>query len=149
MESAQMEYSEDYSDSPFLTFIGTKLIEWRDGYARIRLDLQPHHLNRSGVCHGGLLSALMDHGGAFSGLYCTVPGNKRYSMTLSLSANFLAQSRSGSLFVTGERMSGGRKIYFASTEVKTDEGLLVAASTSVHRYRSGSEAPEGLPPAGA
>jgi uncharacterized protein (TIGR00369 family) len=141
-----MEYGEDYSDSPFLTFIGTKLLDWGDGYARIGLDLKPHHLNRSGVIHGGLLSALMDHGGAFSGLYCTVPGNKRYSMTLSLNSNFLAQGSTGSLIVTGERMSGGRKIYFASTEVRTDGGLLVSASTSVHRYRSGSEAPEGLPP---
>jgi uncharacterized protein (TIGR00369 family) len=140
-----MSDDENYSDSPFLSFIGTRLEEWRDGHARIALDLKPHHLNRSGVSHGGLLAALMDHAGAFSGLYCTVPGNKRYSMTLSLTSNFVGQSNSGSLTVIGTRTSGGRNVYFAETEVRTDDGTLVATSTSVHRYRKGSQDLEGVP----
>jgi uncharacterized protein (TIGR00369 family) len=134
-----------YSQSPFLEFVGTRLQEWRDGYARMTLELQRHHLNRAGVVHGGLLSTLIDHAGGFCGLYCSVPGNRRYGMTLSMTCNFLAQSKAGTLTVTGERVTGGHKIYFARTEVHTDTGLLVATGNSVHRYRSGSESIEGVP----
>jgi uncharacterized protein (TIGR00369 family) len=134
-----------YSESPFLDYVGTRLEEWRDGYARLSLVLQHHHLNRAGVVHGGLLSTLIDHAGGFSGLYCSVPGNRRYGMTLSMTCNFLAQSKTGVLTVIGERVTGGSKIYFAKTEVYTDAGLLVANGNSVHRYRGGSEKIEGQP----
>ena len=134
------------SESAFLDLLGTRVEEWRDGFSRISLEVQPHHLNRSGVVHGGVLATLLDHGAGFCGLYCTVPGNRRYGMTLSLTCNFIGQSKSGRLIVTGTRKFAGRKIYFADTEIHTEDGTLVATGSSVHRFRTGSESPEGVPP---
>jgi uncharacterized protein (TIGR00369 family) len=134
------------SESPFLEMLGTQVEEWRDGYARISLRIEPHHLNRAGVIHGGVLATLLDHGGGFCGLYCTVPGNRRYGMTLSLTCNFIGQSKTGLVYVTGQRTAAGRKIYFAETAVHTEEGVLLANGTSVHRFRSGSESSEGVAP---
>ncbi|WP_229729345.1 PaaI family thioesterase [Agaricicola taiwanensis] len=142
-----MQDQPHYSGSAFLEFVGTQLEEWRDGYVRISLELKPHHLNRAGVVHGGLLSTLMDHAGGFCGLWCSVPGNRRVGMTLSMTCNFIAQSKTGVLTAVGERVRGGGKIYFSKTAVYTADGLLVATSTNVHRYRSGSESVEGTPPA--
>jgi uncharacterized protein (TIGR00369 family) len=139
------EHSWYNDESPFLSYLGTELLEWSDGHVRIGLQLRPHHLNRSGVVHGGVLAALMDHGGSFSGLYCTVSGNRRYSMTLSLTSNYLGQDRSGYLTVIGERTGGGKSIYFARTEVLSQAGVRLASSASVHRYRKGSEPIEGVP----
>lgn len=133
------------SESPFLELLGTEVEEWRDGYARISLIIRPEHLNRAGVIHGGVLATLLDHGGGFCGLYCTNPENRRYGMTLSLSCNFVGQSKTGKVFVTGNRTSSGRRIYFTETEVRTQEGNLLATGSSVHRYRSGSENPDGVP----
>ena len=133
------------SESPFLELLGTEVEEWRDGYARIALELKPHHLNRAGVVHGGVLATLLDHGGGFCGLYCSVPGNRRYGMTLSLTCNFIGQAKAGRLIVTGNRTLAGRKIYFSATEIRTEADLLVASGTSVHRFRGGSESPEGVP----
>ena len=133
------------SESPFLNLLGTSVEEWRDGYARISLSIQPEHLNRAGVIHGGVLATLLDHGGGFCGLYCITPGNRRYGMTLSLSCNFVGQSKTGKVFVIGNRTSSGRRIYFSDTEVRTEEGVLLATGSSVHRYRNGSEDPAGVP----
>jgi uncharacterized protein (TIGR00369 family) len=144
-----VEQETHYSESPFLGLVETTLEEWRDGYVRIGLVLRREHLNRSGVVHGGVLATLLDHAGGMSGLHCTVPGNRRYGMTLSLTSNFLAQSHAGKLTATGERESAGTKIYFARSEVRTDTGIVVATGSSVHRYRSGSESPEGSRPRGA
>jgi uncharacterized protein (TIGR00369 family) len=129
-----------YSNSPFLELLDTTLDEWRDGYVRLGLVLKPFHLNRSGVVHGGVLATLLDHAGGFSGLYTDVPGKRRLGMTLSLTSNYIAQSRAGTLVIVGERVSGGRKIYYSRSEVRTDAGVLLANGTGVYRYRSGSEA---------
>lgn len=141
-----MEVEDHYSGSPYLTFLGTNLEEWRDGYACIGLVLQPHHLNRSGVVHGGVLAALLDHSCGFSGLYCTVPVNRRYGMTLSLTSNYLAQEKAGKLVAIGERIRSGKSIYHARSEVRTESGVVLAAGTGVFRYRSGSERPQGVAP---
>jgi len=134
-----------YAESPFLELVDTELEEWRENFVRIRLRLKPHHLNRAGVVHGGVLATLLDHAGGFSGAYCTVPGNRRYGMTLSLTCNFVSQSKTGSLIATGQVERSGNKIFFARTKVETEDGVLVATGSSVHRYRSGSEKPEGVP----
>lgn len=138
-----MTSADHYSDSPFLQMLDTRLDEWRDGFARIKLQLQPFHLNRSGVVHGGVLAALLDHAGGMSGLHCSVPGNRRYGMTLSLTSNFIGQARAGFIIATGTRVSSGRKVFYANSEVRTDDGVILASGTGVYRYRGGSETHEG------
>ena len=102
-------------------------------------------LNRSGVVHGGVLATLLDHAGGLSGMHCTVPGNRRYGMTLSLTAHYLKQGKAGKVSAIGQRVSGGRKIFYARSEVIAEDGEILASGSSVHRYRSGSENPEGTP----
>ena len=140
-----MDPSQHYSQSPFLMYVDTALEEWREGYARIGLILRPHHLNRSGVVHGGVVATLMDHAGGFSGLYCTTPGKKRYGTTLSLTTSFIQQRRSGKILAIGHLMpGGGRKIFYANSEVRAENGALLATGAGVYRYRSGSESSAGI-----
>lgn len=131
--------------SPFLEMVGTKIEEWREGYARVTLKIEHHHLNRAGVIHGGVLATLLDHGGGICGLYCAKPGNTRLGMTLSLTCNFIAQAKAGTVTVIGRQTAAGRKIYFAATEVTDENGKILATGTSVHRFRGGSESPDGVP----
>ncbi len=138
-----MDQFAAYGGNPFLELLGTKVEEWSDGNVRVGLVLRPELLNRSGVVHGGVLATLLDHVGRLSGLNCTVPGNRRYGMTLSLTTNFLKQSQSGKLMTVGRRISSGRKIFYARSDVLTEAGEILATGSSVHRYRSGSESPEG------
>jgi uncharacterized protein (TIGR00369 family) len=145
VEENPMAEPQYQSDSPFLDMLGTKVEEWRDGYARISLEVKPEHLNRAGVVHGGVLATMLDHGGGFCGLFCDVPGNARYGMSLSLTCNFISQSKTGRIEVVGQRVKAGRKMYFAETEVRDAEGNILAKGTSVHRYRSGSETSAGVP----
>lgn len=133
-----------YSGSPFLSLLNTELEEWRDGYARIGLALEGPLRNRSGVVHGGVLATLLDHAAGLSGLYCTVPGNKRYGMTLSLTTQFIGQAKAGRLIASGVRSSAGSRIFFAEAEVRSDSGVLLAKGSAVFRYRGGSESPEGV-----
>ena len=45
--------------SDFHGQLGIEIAEWRDGFARIVLELLPKHLNRSGIVHGGVLLTML------------------------------------------------------------------------------------------
>jgi uncharacterized protein (TIGR00369 family) len=137
--------SETLINNPFIDLLGVQIEHWDDGYVRARLNLQADHHNRSRVVHGGILTTLLDHVGSFSGLYCTTPDHARFCVTLSLTCNFVGQSKSGSIVAAGRRTAGGRNIYFAQSEILDLAGSVLATGTSVHRYRKGSENPQGVP----
>lgn len=130
----------------YSALIGYRLVAWRADYAEIELDLGPQHLNGHGIPHGGLITTLLDTAMGFAGVHCTVPGNVRYAMTLSLTTQFVGQMRSfGRLRATGRKTGGGRQIYFATGEVLDAEGTLIAQAAATFRYRKGSEDPAGQP----
>jgi uncharacterized protein (TIGR00369 family) len=131
--------------SAFQQAMRYRLAEWEPEHAVLTLEILPRHLNRSGVVHGGVLATLLDTVGGFAGTYCTVPGNKRGAVTLSLTTTFLSQSSSGTLRAVGRRRGGGRKIFMVTCEVFDDQDKLIAIGEGTYRYRSGGENPEGVP----
>jgi uncharacterized protein (TIGR00369 family) len=135
--------------SPFTDHIGLILLEWREDFARIALDLQPYHLNRNGIAHGGVILSLIDDTAGACGNWCSVPGNVRLSVTVDMSVGFAARAAAGRLIATGRVISQGRSMFFARTEVHDAAGTLVGFGQSTHRRRRGSESIEGIPaPAG-
>jgi uncharacterized protein (TIGR00369 family) len=125
--------------------LGARLVAWSDGAATVELALRPEHLNRSGVVHGGALLTLIDQAGAYAGLYCDVPGRMRKAVTVDLDCRFTGQARAGVIRAEGRLVTRGTSIFFARTEVFGPDGALLAFGASTHRFRSGSETPEGVP----
>ncbi len=138
------------ADSPYHDHLGIRLVEWRDGFARMVCDTRPHHANRSGIVHGGVLTSLIDQTAAFAGLFCAIPGRVRLAVTLDMDCRFTGQARIGMRLSAEARVvTAGRNIFFASTEVFDEARQLVAYGASTHRYRSGSGDPNGVPEAAA
>jgi uncharacterized protein (TIGR00369 family) len=135
----------DLAGSAFNEVIGFGIAEWREDYVELLLELQPMHLNRSGVVHGGVLATLIDAAGGFAGCYCNVPGNIRRALTLALNTQFTGQTQAGVIKTVGRKSAGGRKIFFATLEVFSAEGLLIATGQGTYRYRAGSETLQGAP----
>lgn len=131
--------------SGFQEMMGYRLAEWADGIAILELDIQPRHLNRAGVVHGGVLAALIDTACGFASTFCPVAGRVRRVVTLSLTTNFTGQARHGVLRAVGRLKAGGTKVVFCSSEVLDKDGRLVAMGEGAFRYRTGSEHPEGVP----
>lgn len=132
--------------SPYHNLLGIEVMEWSEGYVRLQCRLGPQHANRSGIAHGGVALSLLDQAGAFAGLWCGVPGHVRRGVTLDLDCRFTGQAAIGTLLTAeGRLVTAGRNVYFARSEVKGEDGQVVAYGASTHRYRAGSGAPEGVP----
>ena len=90
-----MTENEERRSSPFVELIGGRMEEWREGYVRMSLAVQPHHTNPHGVMHGGVITTLMDE--ALGGVIASVRGMEVMRAaphaTVDMSVSFLAAAR--------------------------------------------------------
>jgi uncharacterized protein (TIGR00369 family) len=108
------------------------------GHARMRLTVNPMWANPNGVLHGGVVYTLIDYsmGGAVqnslpAGEYCT---------SISVSVNYLAPVREGTLIADTEVVRQGRNIAFVESKVRDDGGKIIATATGtmfIFRARPG------------
>jgi uncharacterized protein (TIGR00369 family) len=136
---------EDQTGAPYHDLLGIELVEWRDGFARLSLMAERKHMNRSGIVHGGVLLSLIDQAGGYAGLYCTVPGHVRRAVTVDLDCRFTGQATEGPVMAEGRVVTAGRNMFFTRTEVFDAAGRMVAFGAGTHRWRRGSNVPEGVP----
>lgn len=132
----------------FHEVLGYRQAAWEEGRAELVLQVRPHHLNLSGVIHGGVLSTLLDVVCAQAGLYCPYPGRIRRALTLSLTTSFTGQARGGQIRAIGILRSQGRRIFASRGEVLDEEGNLLAMGEGTFRYRNGGERSDGAPTEG-
>ncbi|NMG28314.1 hotdog fold thioesterase [Aromatoleum evansii] len=131
--------------SGFARQLGCRVVRWEPDYVEVELDIAPQHLNRAGTVHGGVIATLIDVACALAGLHSSDPSTVRKAVTLSLNTSFTGQVSTGTLRAHGRVRSGGRSIFFASTEVTDGDSRQVAHGEAVNRYRRGSENPHGSP----
>ena len=130
----------------FMERMGARLTVWEPDRAVIEMDVRDIHLNGIDVVHGGVIAALLDTAGAHAGMYCTVPGNIRQAMTVSMSINLLGNLSDGRLIAEARKRGGGRTIYVSSCDVTSGDGVLLATGEVTCRYGPGSHRPEGITP---
>lgn len=133
----------------FIAKLGAVLTHWDTERAVIELPVTDLHLNGIGVVHGGVIGTLIDTAGARAGLYCTVDGNKRSGMTVSLNVNLVDNISEGVLIAEARLRKAGKTIYVSSCDVHDGNGNLLATGEVVCRYARGSHLPEGVPVSGS
>ena len=114
--------------------LGFELVEWREGYARVVVDLDERHRNRQGGIHGGVTAALIDAATGFCGIYDPDPEKRRGNVTVSLNVNYTGRPKGSRLTCTAELLRAGRRIYFATSRVHDDAGNLIASAEAVYAY---------------
>ena len=147
MSSSEATRLDDPSrpTSGFAQLTGYRLVDWQTDTATVEVEIGPQHMNRSDRLHGGMVTTLIDVACGYAGTYCTVPGNVRRALTLSMSCSFLGTAQAGVLRAVARKRGGGRRIFTTTCDVFGPDGELIAVGEAVYRYRSGSEDPEGVP----
>lgn len=129
----------------FIEKMGAELTYWDQDRVVIEMPVADLHLNGLGVVHGGVIGALIDTAGARAGIFCTVEGNKRSAMTVSLNVNLVGNVSGGVLVTEARLRKAGKTIYVSSCDVRDGDGNLLATGEVVCRYARGSHLPEGVP----
>lgn len=119
----------------FNATLGFRLVEWTPEHAVMELDIQEHHLNRSGVLHGGVMTTLIDAVCGYCGVWRPAGEPAAKALTLTLTTNYMGQIREGTVRARGVRKGGGRKIFFASGEVTDADGAVLAMGEGSYRIR--------------
>ena len=114
--------------------LGFDLVEWREGFARVTVDLDERHENRQGGIHGGVTAALIDAATGFCGIYEPDPEKRRGNVTVSLTVNYAGRPKGTRLTCVAELLRAGRRLYFASARVHDDTGNLIASAEAVYAY---------------
>jgi uncharacterized protein (TIGR00369 family) len=118
----------------FNVLLGYRLAEWRADFARLELAVEPKHLNRSGVVHGGVLATMLDVALGYSGVFTEEKERVRRAVTLSLTTSFLGQAKSGLLNCVARRRGGGKTIFMATGDVLDESGNPIALGEGTFRY---------------
>lgn len=130
----------------FADLVEYRLTVWREGYAELELDVAQKHLNRSGLMHGGVPTTLLDAACGYAGCFIAIPGRRRRGFTLTLNTQFIDAVGAGTRIVCKARKTGGgRSIFFATGEVVTEDGRLLARGDVTYKYRGRSGDPDGEP----
>lgn len=131
--------------SGFRSLVGYRTAVWRENYAEIELDLGLQHTNSLGVAHGGIALTLLDAAMGHATCWCSIEGNQRSCVTISLTTTFLAPGRGGRVKAVARLIGIENRIATCVGEVFDEEGKMIAAGQGSFRYFAGSERVEGVP----
>jgi uncharacterized protein (TIGR00369 family) len=123
--------------SGFSQLIGYTLRNRATSYAELELTVEPKHLNRLNVPHGGVLATLIDTATGIAVALSKGPDQIVPAVTISLSMQFLGQAKLGDVLIaTARHIAGGRTIAYGTAEVTTEDGRPVARGDATFRILS-------------
>jgi uncharacterized protein (TIGR00369 family) len=131
-----MQQSEEqgFMDNPglykgtYLEFLGFRLAQWKDGFARLEMAVRPEHRNTVGYLHGGIISSLLDIAGAVSGSHGI--SNEIVSVTINLNTNFMAPHKSDLVVAEGELVRSTRSLFFAQSKLMDPVNNMLCATAT-------------------
>jgi len=131
-----MQQSEEqgFMDNPslykgtYLEFLGFRLAQWKDGFARLEMSVRPEHRNTVGYLHGGIISSLLDIAGAVSGSHGI--SNEIVSVTINLNTNFMAPHKSDLVVAEGELVRSTRSLFFAQSKLMDPVNNMLCATAT-------------------
>jgi len=121
-------------EGTYLEFLGFKLIDWKDGYARLEMPVRSDHRNTVGFLHGGVISSLLDIAGAVAGSYGDAV--ESVSITVNLNVNFMAPHQADTAVAEGELVRKTTSLFFAEARLLDPENSrLCATATGTYKKK--------------
>ncbi len=103
------------------------------GTCTVVLDLEPKHLNRHGLLHGGMVATVLDVVCGNTASHFFDPENHAALVTVSLTLNYVAAARGGRVTATARPQGGGRSIAYVGAELRGEDGALLATATGIFK----------------
>lgn len=121
--------------APFVEHSGINSLGVEDGVAVSEVTLLPHHLNRLGTAHGGLIATLLDNALVNAGR--AISGPDARLATIEMKISFMRGGK-GALRCSARCVHSTKRLAFCEGEVRDSSGALVATASATLQYVVGS-----------
>jgi 1,4-dihydroxy-2-naphthoyl-CoA hydrolase len=128
MSTAEGRVSELLESMPFASVLGLEEVSAEAGQVRGSLAWRPDRCTAAGVLHGGVLMALADSLGGLCA-FLNLPEGAAGTTTIESKTNFVRAVRGGRVHGVARPLHAGRMVIVVDTELRDDEGRLVARVT--------------------
>lgn len=130
-------------EGTYLEFLGFRLTDWKEGFARLEMPVRPEHRNTVGYLHGGVIASLLDIAGAVSGSFGVA--EEFVSITINLNCNYMSPHRAETVIAEGELIRSTRSLFFAQAKLIDPEfkRLCATATGTYKRQERLSKLPVG------
>lgn len=112
----------------FNDHVGYEAIGFVDGKYAIRLKVEPHHLNRYGTVHGGVLFSMLDTAMSRA-FFDASPEGRKTGVTLEMKINYLKSTDAGMLTALGMLVNTTRRTAFVEGRIENEAGEMVAKAS--------------------
>ena len=116
-----------HTTMPFTALVGAQAVSASKDEVSLRVAWDPSRCTAGGVLHGGLLMALADTSGAWCAFLNLPEGAS--TTTIESKTNFLRAVRAGHVTAVSRPLHVGRTTVVIDTELRDDDGRLVARTT--------------------
>ena len=114
-------------DTGFMTYNGLYIVDAKENYVKIGVDITEKSLNPYGIVHGGLIYTLAD-----SAMGIALATNGRTGVTLNCNIEYLAPGTGKKLFADTEIVKDGKTIVVIRVKVVNEENTLIATATGTY-----------------
>ena len=121
---------------PFAAVIRAEAVSADVGEVRVRVAWDESLCTTGGALHGGLLMGLADTAGGWCA-FLNLPQGAAGTTTIESKTNFLRAVRAGSVEAVSRPLHAGRTVIVVDTELRDDDGRLVARVTQTQAVLAG------------
>jgi 1,4-dihydroxy-2-naphthoyl-CoA hydrolase len=122
--------------------VGMRFVEVTDDHVVAELTFRPAVQQPTGVFHAGALLTLADTAATAACVQAVNPTGgldpARFPLTAQLSANLIRNANEGTVTAEARLVHRGRTTLVAQTEVRDQQGRLLALVTTTHLVLSGA-----------
>lgn len=111
---------QGFRDAPFVAHVGIALESLGPGWCEARLDLQPWHLQQTGVAHAGVIATLADHCAGAAATTRLRLGE--HVVTAEFKINLLRGARGERLHCRAEVLKAGQMLSVVEAVVSVERG---------------------------
>ncbi len=109
-----------FRKAPFMVDLGAQPTAVSDGKVSTELDIQPKHLQHTGVVHAGVLASLADH--SMGAAAQTLAPEGHWVVTAEFKVNLLRGARGDKLVCEAWVLKPGKSVMFTEAEVYAVSG---------------------------
>lgn len=131
MSNINPELRAKFENAPFTKYIGVRILDVAEGYARLAVKLEPKHANFLGTPHGALIASLADCALAVA---CNTYGREYVGIAFNVVFTGTA-SLEGELFAEARTFHPGRTTNVTEITVTDERGKLIARATGTSLAR--------------